>query len=284
MPNAWPYVRVSSDPQHESGLGEEAQRQMIADYYDRVLQPQGVDWGYTDSKGGRLYFEDPAESAYQRMFLERPQGRQLFLRVRPGDYLIVAALDRGFRNTVDCLQTENVLRTQGAFLVLVNLPGMDTSTAIGRLLLTMLAAQAEFQSAMAGERMRHVHKVLIAQGKVIGGSVKRKPWGYFRTEDNRLIPDQAERQIMEVMVRYCRIDYPGCSWSQCYRHLRSLFDRGVLDPSLSKALGRKWNEDAVRNIVPGFWRICRREGVAWINDPVLRQYAERKMKEGVVAR
>ena len=85
----------------------------------------------------------------QRIFQERLSGRSLgnraqfaaFLgRVATGDTVVVTKLDRFARSTRDALNTMAALTERGVSLVVLNMGGdvVDTSTAIGKLLITVL--------------------------------------------------------------------------------------------------------------------------------------------------
>src|SRR5262245_56651982 len=56
---------------------------------------------------------DEGVSAWKKTFGNRPQGGQLFARLWRGDTLIIAKLDRGFRDTADALDTVRRFRDLG---------------------------------------------------------------------------------------------------------------------------------------------------------------------------
>lgn len=74
----------------------------------------------------------------------RPQMGALLAYVREGDTVIVTAIDRLGRNTIDVLNTVEVLRAKGVSIVSMR-EGFDLSTPAGKLMLTMLAAVAELE-------------------------------------------------------------------------------------------------------------------------------------------
>ncbi len=89
-----------------------------------------------------------------RMLKPRVQLAQLLDRVTPGDTVAVTKLDRLARSTHDALTTMTALTERGVALVVLNLGGdvVDTSTAIGKLLITVLAGIAEFEADLIRER------------------------------------------------------------------------------------------------------------------------------------
>ncbi len=99
----------------------------------------------------------------QKIFQEKLSGRSLrnraqftalLDRVTTGDTVVVTKLDRFARSTQDALNTMATLTDQGVSLVVLNLGGdvVDTSTAIGKLLITVLAGIAEFEADLIKER------------------------------------------------------------------------------------------------------------------------------------
>ncbi|QOS97805.1 recombinase family protein [Brevibacterium sp. JNUCC-42] len=74
--------------------------------------------------------------------------------VTKGDTIVVTKLDRMARNTRDALDIIESLREREVSLVILNMGGqeVDTSTPIGKMLIAMLAAVAEFEADMIKER------------------------------------------------------------------------------------------------------------------------------------
>ena len=99
----------------------------------------------------------------QKIFQEKLSGRSLkhraqfsalLDRLTMGDTVVVTKLDRVARSTQDALNTMATLTERGVSLVVLNMGGdvVDTSTAIGKLLITVLAGIAEFEAALIKER------------------------------------------------------------------------------------------------------------------------------------
>ncbi|NMP24296.1 recombinase family protein [Sulfobacillus harzensis] len=99
----------------------------------------------------------------QKIFQEKLSGRSLHYRaqftallsqVGAGDVLVVTKLDRFARSTQDALNTMATLAGRGVSLVVLNMGGdvVDTSTAIGKLVITVLAGIAEFEADLIKER------------------------------------------------------------------------------------------------------------------------------------
>jgi DNA invertase Pin-like site-specific DNA recombinase len=84
----------------------------------------------------------------------RQQFQKLLETVKEGDTIVVTKLDRFARSTKDALSTIELLNEKGVFLIVLNMGGqtVDTSTAIGKLMVTVLAGIAEFEADMIKER------------------------------------------------------------------------------------------------------------------------------------
>jgi DNA invertase Pin-like site-specific DNA recombinase len=75
------------------------------------------------------------------------------VRLRRVDLVMVWKLDRAFRSSLHCLRTLETWEHAGVgFRTLTQ--DIDTTTSTGRLLLTILAAVAEFERALIAERVR----------------------------------------------------------------------------------------------------------------------------------
>jgi DNA invertase Pin-like site-specific DNA recombinase len=100
----------------------------------------------------------------------RPQLDACLDYVREGDTLVVTKLDRLARSTAHLLTITETIEAKGAALRILNL-NLDTSTATGKLMLTMLGAVAEFERSMMVERQREG----IAKAKAAGKYKGRAP-------------------------------------------------------------------------------------------------------------
>lgn len=99
----------------------------------------------------------------EKIFREKVSGRQkegrqqlriLLETVKEGDSIVVTKLDRFARSTKDALNTIEELNKKGVALIVLNMGGdrVDTSTPIGKLMITVLAGIAEFEADMIRER------------------------------------------------------------------------------------------------------------------------------------
>ncbi|SEM71046.1 Site-specific DNA recombinase [Roseovarius tolerans] len=90
--------------------------------------------------------------------------------IREGDTLVVTKLDRLARSVAHLLEVLEVISSKGAALRILSM-GIDTGTATGKLMLTILGGVAEFEREIMLERQREG----IAKAKAAGKYKGRKP-------------------------------------------------------------------------------------------------------------
>lgn len=110
----------------------------------------------------------------------RPQLEQALNFVRSGDTLVVTKLDRLARSVPDLWAIIGRLQAKGAALRIENL-NLDTSTATGKLMLSVLGGVAAFEREMMLERQREGIAKAKAEGKYTG----RKPTARAKSDEVR---------------------------------------------------------------------------------------------------
>jgi DNA invertase Pin-like site-specific DNA recombinase len=105
---------------------------------------------------------------------ERPQLELMMKDVRAGDMVCVWKLDRLGRNAIDLYQLYEKIREKGADLNVITQPGMDSSTATGKLLFGILAIMAQFERDIGRERTLAGLARAKREGRV-GGTKPRWP-------------------------------------------------------------------------------------------------------------
>lgn len=182
------YMRVSREEQADSQLSLEAQRRQIEAY----CQYRGLNLSH--------FYSDDAISGGKPLN-ERPAGGQMFEKIENGEIeaIVATKLDRMFRNTLDCLLVDDLVKQQGVTLHLLDL-NVDTSTAIGKAFLTIAAAFAELELNRGKERTKDALASLKARGVSLGGT----PYG--QKQDNVGVSrvfteDSAERKAIDYMIR-----------------------------------------------------------------------------------
>jgi len=227
------YVRVSTTEQARYGVSLDAQADQVKAYCktrDLVLL--------------RTYIERGASG--KRRMRDRPAGMRLHTQLTHPDcrgmHVIIPKLDRGFRNAVDALSSLQDLekRDQRLHFVDMGLGPIDSSSAMGKLFFTILAAVAEAESARIGERVRDCQGRLRREGRPWGPA----PYGYVKTggtganRDWRLEPEATEMAALGL--------------------IRWLSDMGRSFGEISRALegegfrpkrARKWSRQVVKQQV-----------------------------------
>ncbi len=109
---------------------------------------------------------------------------------REGDTIYIHDFSRLARSTKDLLAIVEELREKGVHLV-SNKESLDTDTPTGRLMLTMIAAIAEFERQNLLERQREGIAIAKRDGKYKGGQKKKIDWENFE----RYYAEYKERKI-----------------------------------------------------------------------------------------
>lgn len=102
----------------------------------------------------------------------RPELQLMLLTVRSGDTVIVESFSRLSRSTKDLLQLVEKLTNMGVHLISLK-EDLDTTTATGKLMLTMLSALSQFERDLIAERTIDGLKAARARGRCGG----RRPLG-----------------------------------------------------------------------------------------------------------
>lgn len=97
----------------------------------------------------------------------RPELQMMLLTVRPGDTVIVESFSRLSRSTKDLLQMVEKLSNMGVHLISLK-EDLDTTTATGKLMLTMLSALSQFERDLIAERTIDGLKAARARGRCGG--------------------------------------------------------------------------------------------------------------------
>jgi len=97
----------------------------------------------------------------------RPQLKAMLDYVREGDTVYIHDFSRIARSTKDLLSIVEQLTEKGVFLV-SNKEQIDTSTATGKLMLTMIGAINEFERTNLLERQREGIALAVQEGKYKG--------------------------------------------------------------------------------------------------------------------
>lgn len=179
------YIRVSSDSQADNTSLPE-QRNKITSYcqaFDHELVAVMEEVG-SGTKSTRPEFNKAIE----------------MMRRGEADGIIVAKLDRLARNTRTVLTLiEDVIQPLNKSLIILDL-GVDTSTPIGKMILTVMAAVATLERDLINERTQGGRKAKAMKGGYAYGA----PMYGMRAVEGELVIDQAEQEIITTMRRHRR--------------------------------------------------------------------------------
>ncbi|HEY9835333.1 MAG TPA: recombinase family protein, partial [Vampirovibrionales bacterium] len=144
------YIRVSTDEQAKEGVSIPAQVERLT--------------AYCKQRGLRVVETIIDNGVSAGKFLStRPGGSQLVesVKTRKVKNIVAVKLDRLFRNAADALNSIDSWDKLGASLHLIDFNGMnlDSSSPMGRMMLTMVAGFAELERNLCKQRtkdaMRH---------------------------------------------------------------------------------------------------------------------------------
>ena len=110
--------------------------------------------------------------SYTGTKMERPEFSALLDRLQPGDKLIVTKLDRFARTAVEGGAIVKELHEKGVTIHILNM-GIADNTPMGKLMVTMLLAFAEFERDMVVERTQAGKAIARADGKRVDGRPKK---------------------------------------------------------------------------------------------------------------
>jgi DNA invertase Pin-like site-specific DNA recombinase len=103
---------------------------------------------------------------------DRPQLAKLMASLKAGDVVVVTKIDRLGRSTRELLNLIDAIAKAGAAFRSLGDPLFDTTSSQGKLMLTVLAAIAEFERDLIRERTGDGRKRAIAAGVKFGRKVK----------------------------------------------------------------------------------------------------------------
>ncbi len=110
------------------------------------------------------------------------------------DRVMVWKLDRAFRSTLHALATMRDFDHAGVGFAALTQPELDTTSATGRLVFTILAAVAEMERELIRDRVKEGMRHAARQGKSIGRPpVTARPG--FAARWSRLAPDLAAGRV-----------------------------------------------------------------------------------------
>jgi DNA invertase Pin-like site-specific DNA recombinase len=173
------YIRVSTEDQAREGVSLDNQKTKIRAYCElKEMELVGI-------------IEDAGISAKN---LNRPGVQRVLdmARRKEVDAVIVYKLDRMFRSTVDALETTKLFAKWGVSFHSIH-ETLDTQSAMGKFFFTLIAALAEMERGIIGERTRAALKHKRAKNEKTGRDV---PFGFDLSPTGFLAPNLAEQRAI----------------------------------------------------------------------------------------
>jgi len=103
---------------------------------------------------------------------ERPEWDNLIIKLRRDDILIVYKLDRIARSTTELLRLVDDFQRRGITLKSLNEPWADTTSSVGKLIITVMAGIAEFERDLIRQRSNDGREAAKKRGVKFGRPTK----------------------------------------------------------------------------------------------------------------
>jgi site-specific DNA recombinase len=180
------YARVSSTSQAENTSLDEQKNRLMS--YAQAMGHELVHTFTEVGSGSKMDTRPEFQSAIEMM------------KAGQADGIIAIKLDRIGRNTRDILGlVEDTLQPLKKALVVLDL-GVDTSTPVGGMVLTVLAAMAEMERKIINERTKAGREAKAAKGGFAYGS----PEFGKKAVAGELVEDEAEQAAIEIIRKHRR--------------------------------------------------------------------------------
>ena len=210
------YYRVSTDKQGRSGLGLEAQQKQVNDYLqskpDAVVIAEYVEID-SGKKVNRIELNKAVVDAKKNKAV-----------------LLVAKLDRVARNVKLFLELLDQVKIE-----FTDLPALSNGTSDSRLVLTQLAAFAEWEAAKISERT----KAALAAKKARG-----EPMGIMGKENIKATNGKRKEQANDFAKQLAGMLIPLAETMSQRRLVDYLNQHGVKSPT-----GKEWRLNSLQNVL-----------------------------------
>lgn len=221
------YVRVSTEEQAKEGYSIEGQKQHLKHYcIDNNWEVVGV-------------YADEGLSAKD---MNRPQLQALLKQIEQGgiDHVLVYKLDRITRSVPDLYKIKETMDKHNCSIKSAT-ESIDTSTPMGRLVITMSAGMAQWERETIGERISFGLKEKVRQGN---WSLNTPPYGYDYDKENKaLIVNEKEAKTLRMIHRLYR------KWGMA-KIARYLNSNNIPTKTMAK-----WHATSIKQILTGMSQI-----------------------------
>ena len=133
----------------------------------------------------------------------RPELQNLLEYVREGDTVYIHDFTRLARSTKNLLELVELFEEKGVKLISTK-ENLNTSTATGKLMLTMIGAIAQFERENLIERQREGIAIAKKKGKFKGGQVKKIDDELFNSEWEKYCKRLITKKEMAINLKISR--------------------------------------------------------------------------------
>lgn len=217
------YIRVSTIKQAEEGYSLDAQRSRL----DGYCRAQG--WTVEDK---HVYID----AGISGKTTDRPAYRDMLQAVEKDGLgrVVAIKMDRFSRSVRDFLELLDYCENHNCAVVSLG-ESIDTSTPIGRMMITVIAAVAEMEKDTIKERLMSGRAQKATQGGHAGGAIE---FGYsYSGEDNWTINEDQAATVKRIFRLFLR----GCTLTRVAAILNKW--------NLKTARGSRWYPATVRYIL-----------------------------------
>lgn len=224
------YIRVSSERQVK-GYSLDGQKHFLTEWAER----QGMSVANIYVEEGKSGKSIEARTEFQRMLDDIQQNGNV-------DYVIVFKLSRFGRNARDVLNSLEFIMKYGAHLLCVE-DGLDSSTAMGKMMITILGAVAELERENISVQTYLGREEKAKSGGWNGGFA---PYGY-RLNDGTLIADEEEREVVKIIFQ--KFLYENMGYTAITSYLNRLgYKRPPAKNAVKPSYG-EWSSDQIKRIL-----------------------------------
>lgn len=192
------YGRASTDKQQ---LTQDAQLDICSDWFELQKKVNALP---ADAQWMGFFFDEAVSSKVY--WWDRPIGGAMLAMLNPGDIVVCAKFDRACRSTMDWLKIVEMLNLRQIRLVLVDMPGLDSSTPNGRFCSTIIAAVKQLEREAICQRTRDALQAKKRRGIP---HTKACPIGWIKVGikgNARFEPYDPDRKAALFVVRLMHIE------------------------------------------------------------------------------
>lgn len=213
------YIRVSTEDQAREGFS-------LGEQEEKLLQ-------LCKFKELEVYkvYKDAGISA--KDMEHRPQFQAMLQDMKEGkiNYIVAYKLDRITRSVRDLEELISVLEQYNCFL-LCDRDDVNTSTANGRFFVRMLTVLSQLEIEIVSERTKFGLNGAIKSGHIPG----QRPFGYTKSEDKKMIVDNATRPYVEkIFDMYLE--------GKSFQQIANYFKENNIYPK------KKWRDTTIQKII-----------------------------------